>query len=496
MLFPVPRPRFTARFAAVVLLALVALSLWPVAYKFYCRWLAIARLGHPTFSEVREYERTIPQRQGLYAKGASPKRYVYFSDEAWGSGWNNVFQEQLLNTHLAYLAGRGYIFVDYTPYDHPPFPDTLPNGERHVLRVPMNAFTSGPTGGGSLGPDVNPAVPLAAPLKWWNTVCPKNQVVRIHAAETVKELNFTDATPGYELLMGWANKLRSIEAPCVEVFGGRPFDYILIGGRKVLSMWPSYGSSPTLTQFAWSALVTRALARNHALFSSASPPPYLIREAVRRLSLTSVADSASAPRSLAAFRPYPASAPPIPGLLAIHVRRGDFQKHCAWLADYDGVDFSGWTSFGSPDVHRTGAYPQLPDYRDIPPGVSFHDATLAHCLPTPDQIVAKVRAVRAASASGKKYPAQNLRAVYIATNGEREWVAGLVGLLKADGWDMVSTSLDLELARDEVAISQAIDSAVLVGAETFIGVGFSSMTSNVVQLRLAAGRHPDTIRLW
>ncbi|KAJ7642993.1 hypothetical protein DFH06DRAFT_1097209 [Mycena polygramma] len=261
-------------------------------------------------------------------------------------------------------------------------------------------------------------------------------------------------------------------------------------------MWPSYGSSPTLTQFAWSALVTRALARNYALFSASSPPPYLVRQPIGRLSLTNLADSASAPHSLAAFIPYSASSPPIPGLLAIHVRRGDFEQHCAWLADYDGVDFSGWTLFGSPDVRSTDAYPQLPDYRDIPPGVAFHNATLAHCLPTPEQIVAKVRDVRAASASGKEFPAQNLRAVYIATNGEREWVAGLVGLLQADGWDMVRTSLDLQLARDEVAVSQAIDSAVLVGAETFIGGGFSSMTSNVVQLRLAAGRHPDTIRLW
>ncbi|KAJ7364732.1 hypothetical protein DFH08DRAFT_950295 [Mycena albidolilacea] len=108
-------------------------------------------LGHPTFEDVREYERALPQHRVLTFATTAPKKYLFSPWEAWGTGRNNVFQEQLLNTHLAYLANRGYVFVDYIARDHPPFPDTLPNGTRHMLHIPMNAFTSGPIGGGSWG---------------------------------------------------------------------------------------------------------------------------------------------------------------------------------------------------------------------------------------------------------------------------------------------------------------------------------------------------------
>jgi hypothetical protein len=61
--------------------------------------------------------------------------------------------------------------------------------------------------------------------------------------------------------------------------------------------------------------------------------------------------------------------------------------------------------------------------------------------------------------------------VYISTNGEREWISALVQLLRADGWERISTSLDMELAKDEHTVSQVVDVSILVSAETFIGVG-------------------------
>jgi transketolase len=66
---------------------------------------------------------------------------------------------------------------------------------------------------------------------------------------------------------------------------------------------------------------------------------------------------------------------------------------------------------------------------------------------------------------------QDLRRVFIATNGEPEWVNELAARLRADGWDLVSSSMDMELAQDEFAVSQAVDMGVLVAAETFIGSG-------------------------
>ncbi|KAJ7605969.1 hypothetical protein DFH06DRAFT_1150280 [Mycena polygramma] len=398
-------------------------------------------LQHPTFSDIREYERRLPQHQTPFKQGFPSRRYVRFSWEGWGSGWNNVFQEQLLNTHLAYLAHRGYIFVDYTPRDHPPFPDTGPNGTRHLLHIPMNAFTSGPTGRGSLGPNTD-AIPRAASLEWWNLVCSTKlkDVVEVDIVATAKELNFSDATSGHDRLLGWASKLRDIEAPCVNVVGGSPFDYLFIGWEKVLSTWPSYGNSPVLKEFAWSSLITRALARNYALFSPSSAPSNI------------------APTPWA----WPwilAPSPAIHGLLGIHVRRGDYEEHCKRLADW-GSDYNAWNLFGRPDIRTTApTYPQLPDHITVPDGMSRHEAVRPHCWPTQAEIVQRVRQVRAAAASGEAFPAQNLRTLYIATNGKPQWVAGLVALLREDGGE------------DEFAVAQAVDSAVLMSAETFIGVG-------------------------
>ncbi|KAJ6487433.1 hypothetical protein C8R47DRAFT_1277087 [Mycena vitilis] len=504
--------RISYKVAGLLLLALVLL--WTFAYKLHSEWSTLAwssagnhaltssapeTLGHPTFADIREYERTLPQRQGMDTKGPRSKRYVYFPRESWGTGWNNVFQEQLLNTHLAYLADRGYIFVDYIPRDHPPFPDTLPDGTRQMLHIPMNAFTAGPTGGGSLGAYIDSAAPIAASLDWWHTVCPAGDVVKVDTGAMAREFNFTDETPGNERLAGWANTLLKIEAACVEVVGGPVFEYWIIGSRTALLMWPSYGSSPTLKEFAWSPLITRALARNYALFSPSPLRSELAPQTkgwIRHLNAQpSWPDSVSAPHPLIAFRPYRTSATPITGLLGVHVRRGDYEGHCNFLADI-GADYNAWNQFGLPEIRSTGKYPQLPDYLDVPEGMSRRDAAHEHCWPTPAQIVQNVREVRKTAASGYGFPAQELRAVYIATNGNHDWVAGIVTLLREDGWEMVSTSLDLALAKDEVAVGQAIDSAVLVSAESFIGVGFSSMSSNVVQLRLGARRHPNTIRFW
>ncbi|KAJ7921409.1 hypothetical protein B0H13DRAFT_1708194 [Mycena leptocephala] len=448
----------------------------------------VLALGHPTFEDVREYERTLPQHRMSSFSAKNRPRYLFFPWEAWGTGWNNVFQEQLLNTHLAYLANRGYVFVDYIPRDHPPFPDALPNGTRHPLHVPMNALTSGPTGGGSWGEGVDPTIPRPISQRWWDVVCPPAQVVEVQMADLMRELDITDASTGEERMLLWAEKLRNMQAECVAVLGGTPFDFVFINTDKVVSIWRTYGNSPTLKEYAWSALITRALARNFALVSP-HPPPRSLSPTLSRITNTPGAGSASAPYPLKAFFPYRASEPPIPGLLGLHLRRGDFERHCNSLVSWS-ANYNTWSQFGYPNFRATGLYPQLPDYLDVPDGVSRANATHAHCWPTTDAIVERVRTVRA-EAHG-----QDLRRVFIATNGEPEWVNELAARLRTDGWDLVSSSMDMELAPDEFSVSQAVDMGVLVAAETFIGSGFSSLSSNVVQLRLAGGRHANTTRFW
>jgi hypothetical protein len=45
----------------------------------------------------------------------------------------------------------------------------------------------------------------------------------------------------------------------------------------------------------------------------------------------------------------------------------------------------------------------------------------------------------------------------MATNGEAVWVGEIADRLRAEGWALVGSSLDMQLTRDEQAVSQAVD---------------------------------------
>ncbi|KAJ7130686.1 hypothetical protein C8R46DRAFT_971287 [Mycena filopes] len=501
-------PRFQSRWANLGSYGLVAvLLLWFLvprqerALVFPAMILdeVAQRLGHPTFPDIRFYERTLPQHvpPDILVKGAQRPRYLFFPQASWGSGWNNVFQEQLLNNHLAYLSQRAYVFPNYIPRDHPPFPDTLDDGTRHWLHIPMNAFVSGPTGGGPLSADgtSDPVVRRAVSEEWWNVVCPPGEVVVVKMYQTMRRMHLDDKSDGEEMLARWASKLLKMDAPCVSVEGGPPFDYLFIGSTRVLSIWPAYSQSPTLKYFAWSPLITETLFRNFHVLSPHPSPDFLTPVGPR-------------PYRFQSYPPYRPSAPPFTGLLGVHIRRGDYEGHCINLAN-GGADFNAWNLLGTPGItlrpSRPGfqsatphgyVWPALPDYLDVPEGKSRHDAAFDHCWPSPEAIAARIHKVRAEAAqSGLKYAPQDLKKVYIASNGDRNFIGGVAALLRADGWD-VSSSLDMELSLEAYAVSQAVDMAVLTGAESFIGVGFSSVTSNVVQIRLGAGRAPETVHFW
>ncbi|KAJ7024506.1 hypothetical protein C8F04DRAFT_1131281 [Mycena alexandri] len=505
---PLYLPRFHSRWATLCSCGVVALLLlWFIIPRHERAFIfppmildsVAQQLGHPTFPDIRFYERALPQHvaPSAFSKGTERPRYLFFPQASWGSGWNNVFQGALLNTHLAYLAKRAYVFPGYIPRDHPPFPDSL-NGTRHWLHIPMNAFVSGPTGGGPLSADgesdSHGLMRRAVSEEWWNVVCPRKDVVVVKMYDAMRQMRLDDTSDGEEMLSKWANKLLKMSAPCVSVEGGPPFDYLFIGSRRVISLWPSYGGSPTLKYFAWSPLITATLLHNFQLFSPHGAPDFLT-------------PIGSRPYRFQSYPRYRPSSRPFTGLLGIHVRRGDYDGHCINLAN-GGADFNAWNLLGTPGITRRPSrpgfqsstppgyvWPALPDYLDVPAGKSRHDAAFDHCWPSPEAIAARVHEVREAAASGVAYPHQDLRKVYIASNGDMNFIGPLAALLRADGWD-VSSSLDMELTLEGHAVSQAVDMAVLTGAESFIGVGFSSVTSNVVQIRLAAGRAPQTIHFW
>jgi hypothetical protein len=157
---------------------------------------------------------------------------------------------------------------------------------------------------------------------------------------------------------------------------------------------------------------------------------------------------------------------PLSGLLALHIRRGDYVDHCVNLENWS-AGFMGFNEFpGLPDrfarvsVNASSEKPKL--YR-------------AHCFPEITQIVARVREVRMAL-----LPATPLSRVYVLTNGRPEWLAGLKDALQADArwwgheeWTHIGTSRDLRLTREQQHNAHAMEVAVAQLADVFLGNGVS-----------------------
>jgi len=170
-----------------------------------------------------------------------------------------------------------------------------------------------------------------------------------------------------------------------------------------------------------------------------------------------------------------------PGLLALHVRRGDFDDHCKNLATWS----SNWNGFNK--------FPELSEKFTPPQGNLSEklEIYMRHCFPTPDQIVSKVMHVRA-QAKGKK-----LTRIYVMTNAETAWLEELkAALQRAGSWDRIATSRDLDLTWEQKYVSQAVDMLIGQKAQAFIGNGFSSLTSNVVMQRMAKNFPPENIYFW
>jgi hypothetical protein len=133
-------------------------------------------------------------------------------------------------------------------------------------------------------------------------------------------------------------------------------------------------------------------------------------------------------------------------------------------------------------------FPGLPD-RFTPPPVSSsgnyddkygHDLSPEeralygrHCFPEIEQIVSRVREVRA-----ELLPTTKLTRVYVMTNGRPEWLRELKDALQEDArkegvreWEHIGTSRDLRLTGEQKHNSQAADMAVGQRAEVFMGNG-------------------------
>jgi hypothetical protein len=210
------------------------------------------------------------------------------------------------------------------------------------------------------------------------------------------------------------------------------FPFSLFGGPQILSLWEGFSKSPILADFAWSQLVISSIHQNLAVIEP-------------MLGVNTMQSNVSA---------VPSS---FPELVAVHIRRGDFKRHCyrmvGWNANYMGFN----------------RFPQLPDTFDSSPDLdqtAREQYYLQHCLPTVEQIVERLRTVRRVNPNG-------LKRVYVLTNGWGWWWNGLKGALLKDGWDDVKSSLDLRLDSKQKHVAMAVDMAIAEKSEVFIGNGVS-----------------------
>jgi hypothetical protein len=97
-----------------------------------------------------------------------------------------------------------------------------------MLHIPMNAFVSGPTGGGPLSSDGKNGSLMrrAVSEQWWDMVCPRKDVVVVKLHDTMRKMKLDGMSEGADILTNWADKLLKMSAPCVSVEGGSVFDYM------------------------------------------------------------------------------------------------------------------------------------------------------------------------------------------------------------------------------------------------------------------------------
>ncbi|KAJ7068982.1 hypothetical protein B0H15DRAFT_751878, partial [Mycena belliarum] len=411
----------------------------------------------PTYEEQRKWEAELPQHNlELPFPEGRTGRYVKFSNQARFIGWNNCFNEELMNLHLAYMSGRAYVFSEYVwAPQHYQWPDQQPEGG---ARTPLSAIVSGPLAGGPWAAG-DPA-PRSVSEAWFDVVCPP-QSRRLIRTPDVKSL-IRDA-PGDALFAHWQQLLLHAPEGCIEIVPPpyeedsfpQTFDLSLWGSTRILALWDSFSTSPTSRLLGPSPIVLAALERNQKLF---------------------LPRGSRAPTG-------PGAHDPLARMLAVHIRRGDFLEHCRNLAGW-GSSYYSWAQLAVlPDKFA-------PAPADDPRRV---EKALAHCLPEMPALVQLLRDARADYV--RNGTARALDVIYLLTNEAGEWLDGFKVALRQDGWTTIVASPDLRLDAQQTDVSMAIDMEIARRAAVFVGNGWSSFTSNIIHQRLVDGREPISIRL-
>jgi hypothetical protein len=185
-------------------------------------------------------------------------------------------------------------------------------------------------------------------------------------------------------------------------------------------------------------------------------------------------------------------------MLAVHIRRGDYESHCQALAGW-GSDYMGLLQ-----------HPDVLDRFEPPPKEEEQQRKeyyMDHCWPSIERIAERIEGVRrdyeavyfkaidgnniggSVGNENEKQERYRLRRLYIMTNAlptSDFYLRLSERLLAAGEWDVVTSSNDLALTTAQSHVSQAIDAAIGERATAFIGNGVSELPP-----RCIGGKSPN-----
>ncbi|TRM65456.1 hypothetical protein BD626DRAFT_488840 [Schizophyllum amplum] len=410
----------------------------------------------PLYPKFHEYERRLPQHNPtLPAPEGEHAKFLFIA--------NHAYRDIRFENYTWERTEEDYAYF---------------NGKKIPARVPLSALISGPMVGGSLGSDSH-HIPRAVSREYFYKACSEVKIIR---SDEVKDTFHGREPSAKELMDAWVAKIDSMEDRCIEIEKNsmQLFDIWLLGTERVLDIWPELSVSPAVKHFGMSPLILAAFNANKAHFA---PKASYLDALIPTLPFSGLFDDSSAPASQ------------LDGLMALHIRRGDFEGHCDHLARWGSV-YNGFNSFQT-----------FPDHFQQPGGCGWGESTpechaeyLLHCFPTVEQITQKVLDVR--EELKERGIGGKLNRVFVMSNGANEWLQELKqGLAEAGrqhglAFESISTSRDLVLTPEQKYVAQQLDMYVGQRAQVFIGNGFSSLTSNVAMLRMANGFDTHTTRFW
>ncbi|PBK95702.1 hypothetical protein ARMGADRAFT_924955 [Armillaria gallica] len=411
----------------------------------------------PNYDWLRQWEHDLPQHNlSLPAPEGKAGRYVKFSSQTQMLGWNNVLGVVLMDAHLAHESGRAYVFSDYI-WEPAHYPWTKKDGYDWPPKTPLSALLAGPAAGGLWGSGDD--TPRSVSSEWFDVVCPRSERRFIPTSEVKQYVGWSE---GDVIFDKWASLLREAPELCIEVTTSpedsfpQVFDLWLWGNTRILSMWERFSSSATSRLLATSPIVKSGVDRNEYLFLPKGPRPL-----------------------------HPASHNPYERMLAMHLRRGDYEGSCRHFSKYSST-FYGWNQLEF-----------LPDRFTVPPGEEGpeRDAVyLSRCFPTVEDVIRKVRLARG---EYLQETGMALDVMYLLTNEKGQWLDELREALRVEGWNTIRTSRDLVWdSAEQKELSMAVDMDIARQAAVFVGNGWSSFSSNIVHRRLVDGKKPMSTRFF